>query len=41
MIIYSPYDDVELVPVPLTTYVLDGAGGRAAGRPSSTGPPAG
>ena len=30
MIIKSPYDDVELAPVPLTAYVLDGATGRAA-----------
>lgn len=37
MIITSPYDDVELAPVPLHDFVLAGA----AGRPSSTGPPAG
>ena len=30
MIICSPYDDIALAQVPLTTYVLDGAGERAA-----------
>ena len=28
MIIQSPYDDVELAPIPLHDFVLEGAAGR-------------
>ena len=38
MIIQSPYDDVELAPVPLHDFVLDGAAGCGTGRPYRTGP---
>jgi acyl-CoA synthetase (AMP-forming)/AMP-acid ligase II len=40
MIIKSPYDDVELAPVPLHAFVLDGADGRS-GRPAIIDGPAG
>jgi len=40
MIIHSPYDDVALAQVPLTAYVLDGAGERAARPAIIDGPPA-
>jgi hypothetical protein len=38
MIIQSPYDDVELAPVPLHEYVLAGAAGRADRRALIDGP---
>jgi acyl-CoA synthetase (AMP-forming)/AMP-acid ligase II len=40
MIISSPYDDVELAPVPLHAFVLDGAAGRG-GRPAIIDGPTG
>jgi acyl-CoA synthetase (AMP-forming)/AMP-acid ligase II len=40
MIIKSPYDDIELAPVPLHAFVLDGAVGRS-GRPAIIDGPSG